>query len=80
MGGSNLDGIPGSDLSGNQHLVPEDALPNTCVPGRNLLFCTYAAALAYRRDLKHAVGGMCEANYSGYPDVATTRLTRRSLR
>jgi 7-cyano-7-deazaguanine synthase len=43
-------------------------LPNTFVPGRNLLFLTYAAALAYRRDLGVLVGGMCETDYSGYPD------------
>lgn len=43
-------------------------LPNTFVPGRNLIFLTFAAALAYRRGLKHIVGGMCETDYSGYPD------------
>ena len=43
-------------------------LPNTFVPGRNLVFLTFAAALAYRRGLKHIVGGMCETDYSGYPD------------
>jgi 7-cyano-7-deazaguanine synthase len=43
-------------------------LPNTFVPGRNLLFLTYAAALAYRRDLGVIIGGMCETDYSGYPD------------
>lgn len=43
-------------------------LPNTFVPGRNLLFLTYAAALAYRRGLKHLVTGVCETDYSGYPD------------
>ncbi len=43
-------------------------LPNTFVPGRNLIFLTYAAALAYRRGLRHIVGGMCETDYSGYPD------------
>jgi 7-cyano-7-deazaguanine synthase len=46
----------------------EDGLPNTFVPGRNLLFLTFAAALAYRRGLRHVVGGMCETDYSGYPD------------
>ncbi len=45
-----------------------DGLPNTFVPGRNLLFFTLAAAIAYRRGLKHLVGGMCETDYSGYPD------------
>lgn len=43
-------------------------LPNTFVPGRNLLFFTYAAALAFRRGIRHLVGGMCETDYSGYPD------------
>ncbi len=46
----------------------EEGLPNTFVPGRNLLFLTYAAALAYRRGLRRIVGGMCETDYSGYPD------------
>ncbi|WP_232631881.1 7-cyano-7-deazaguanine synthase QueC [Methylobacterium sp. Leaf118] len=45
-----------------------DGLPNTFVPGRNLAFLTFAAALAYRRGLRHLVGGMCETDYSGYPD------------
>ena len=45
-----------------------DGLPNTFVPGRNLLFLTYAAALATRRDLRRIVGGMCETDFSGYPD------------
>ncbi|MCA0423982.1 MAG: 7-cyano-7-deazaguanine synthase QueC [Proteobacteria bacterium] len=43
-------------------------LPNTFVPGRNIIFLTFAAALAYRRGLKHIVGGMCETDFSGYPD------------
>lgn len=43
-------------------------LPNTFVPGRNLLFLTFAATIAYRRNLKVLVGGMCETDYSGYPD------------
>ncbi len=45
-----------------------EGLPTTFVPGRNLLFLTYAAALAYRRDLRVIVGGMCETDFSGYPD------------
>ena len=45
-----------------------DGLPNTFVPGRNLLFFTLAAALAYRRGLDVLVGGMSETDYSGYPD------------
>lgn len=45
-----------------------EGLPNTFVPGRNIVFLTFAAALAYRRGLKHIVAGMCETDYSGYPD------------
>jgi len=43
-------------------------LPNTFVPGRNLVFLTFAAAIAYRRGLKHIVTGVCETDFSGYPD------------
>ncbi|MBE9606107.1 7-cyano-7-deazaguanine synthase QueC [Acetobacteraceae bacterium H6797] len=43
-------------------------LPNTFVPGRNIIFLTFAAALAFRRGLKHIVTGVCETDYSGYPD------------
>lgn len=46
----------------------EGGLPNTFVPGRNLVFLTFAAALAYRRGITHVVGGMCETDFSGYPD------------
>ena len=49
-------------------------LPNTFVPGRNLLFFTYAAALGYRRGLLHLVGGMCETDFSGYPDCRNDTL------
>jgi 7-cyano-7-deazaguanine synthase len=48
--------------------IGADGLPNTFVPGRNLVFLTFAAALAYRRGITHIVGGMCETDYSGYPD------------
>ncbi len=46
----------------------ENNLPSTFVPGRNILFLTFAACVAYRRGLKHIIGGMCETDYSGYPD------------
>jgi 7-cyano-7-deazaguanine synthase len=49
-------------------------LPNTFVPGRNLLFFAFAAALGYRRGLRHLVGGMCETDYSGYPDCRDDTL------
>jgi 7-cyano-7-deazaguanine synthase len=48
--------------------MQENGLPNTFVPGRNLLFMMVAATLAYRRGLDVLVGGMCETDYSGYPD------------
>lgn len=51
-----------------------NGLPSTFVPGRNLLFFTFAATIAYRRDLKHLVGGMCETDYSGYPDCRDDTL------
>jgi 7-cyano-7-deazaguanine synthase len=43
-------------------------LPTSFVPGRNLVFLTFAAMLAYRRGARHIIGGMCETDYSGYPD------------
>ncbi|HEU0215627.1 MAG TPA: 7-cyano-7-deazaguanine synthase QueC [Stellaceae bacterium] len=49
-------------------------LLNTFVPGRNLLFFTFAAATGYRRGLRHLVGGMCETDYSGYPDCRDDTL------
>jgi 7-cyano-7-deazaguanine synthase len=52
----------------------ESGLPNTFVPGRNLLFFTFAAAVAYRRGLTTLVGGMCETDYSGYPDCRDNTL------
>ena len=59
-----------------------DGLPNTFVPGRNLLFLTLAAALAYRRGIRVLVGGMCETDYSGYPDCRdeTLRALQSALR
>ncbi len=49
-------------------VMQNDGLPSTFVPGRNLLFLTLAAAVAYRRSCTVLVGGMCETDYSGYPD------------
>ena len=51
-----------------------NGLPNTFVPGRNLLFFTFAATMAYRRGLEVLVGGMCETDYSGYPDCRDNTL------
>lgn len=48
--------------------MSESGLPSTFVPGRNLIFLSFAAALAFRRGITHLVGGMCETDFSGYPD------------
>lgn len=52
----------------------KNGLPNTFVPGRNILFFTFAATVAYRRGLEVLVGGMCETDYSGYPDCRDNAL------
>lgn len=59
----------------------ENGLPATFVPGRNILFLTYAAALAYRRGIATLVGGMCETDFSGYPDCrrSTIDATEQAL-
>lgn len=61
--------IGGSALTDNMKIeMGASGLPTTFVPGRNVLFLTAAAALAYRRDCRDLVGGMCETDFSGYPD------------
>jgi 7-cyano-7-deazaguanine synthase len=59
----------------------EDGLPTTFVPGRNVMFLTAAAALGYRRGIADLVGGMCETDFSGYPDCRneTVQATARAL-
>ena len=54
--------------------VLEGGLPNTFVPGRNLVFLTYAAALGWRTGFTHLAAGMCEADFSGYPDCRADTL------
>jgi 7-cyano-7-deazaguanine synthase len=54
--------------------MTERGLPSTFVPGRNLVFLTYAAALADRRGIDALVGGMCETDFSGYPDCRRDTL------
>ena len=54
--------------------MTDRGLPSTFVPGRNLVFLTYAAALADRRGLTALIGGMCETDYSGYPDCRRDTL------
>lgn len=70
-----LSGVSETALTRESEIrLQEDGLPNTFVPGRNLLFFTFAAALAYRRNARHLVGGMCETDYSGYPDCRDDTL------
>ncbi len=66
----------GATAMTDERAIEMDAngLPNTFVPGRNLLFFNLAAALAYRRGLNVLVGGMCETDYSGYPDCRDNTL------
>jgi 7-cyano-7-deazaguanine synthase len=55
-------------------VMTERGLPSSFVPGRNLVFFVYAAAVADRRGIDHLVGGMCETDYSGYPDCRSNTL------
>lgn len=55
-------------------IMTASGLPSTFVPGRNLIFLTYAAAVAYRRGITSLIGGMCETDYSGYPDCRNVTL------
>lgn len=59
--------------------MQENGLPNTFVPGRNLLFFTLSGSLAYRRGLRHIIGGMCETDYSGYPDCRDDTLKSQQV-
>ncbi|MDR2953810.1 MAG: 7-cyano-7-deazaguanine synthase QueC [Prevotella sp.] len=60
-----------SDIEMDQE-KPEDSYPNTFVPGRNLLFLTFAAVIARSHAIRHIVAGVSEADYSGYPDCRDT--------
>ncbi len=57
----------------------ESGLPTSFVPGRNLVFFAFAGALAYRRGLKHLVAGMCETDFSGYPDCRDDTIKAMQL-
>ena len=59
--------------------MEQGGLPNTFVPGRNLLFLTLAAAVAYRRDLQVIVTGVCETDFSGYPDCRDDTMKAMQL-
>ena len=77
-----LGSISESALTQDRAIALQDnGLPNTFVPGRNLVFLTLAAALGYRRSIRLLVGGMCETDFSGYPDCrdATLQAQQRAL-
>jgi len=59
--------------------VADSGLPNTFVPGRNLIFLAFAGAVAYRRGIRHLVAGMCETDYSGYPDCRDDTIKAMQL-
>jgi 7-cyano-7-deazaguanine synthase len=59
--------------------IAASGLPTTFVPGRNLVFFAFAGALAYRRGAKHLIGGMCETDFSGYPDCRDDTLKAMQL-
>jgi 7-cyano-7-deazaguanine synthase len=63
-------------------VIAENGLPTSFVPGRNLMFLTVAGAVAYRRGITSLVGGMCETDYSGYPDCRddTVKAMQQALR
>ena len=77
-----LKAIGGSALTDARKIeMGADGLPTSFVPGRNVMFLTAAAALGYRRGIADLVGGMCETDYSGYPDCRdeTVQATARAL-
>lgn len=77
-----LKAIGGTALTDNMKMeMGRDGLPTTFVPGRNLMFLQAAAALGYRRGISDLVGGMCETDFSGYPDCRdeTLQATARAL-
>jgi 7-cyano-7-deazaguanine synthase len=59
--------------------ISESGLPTTFVPGRNLVFFSFAGAVAYRRGIKHLVAGMCETDFSGYPDCRDDTIKAMQL-
>lgn len=77
-----LKAIGGSALTDDMAIeMGANGLPTSFVPGRNLMFLAAAAALGYRRGIADLVGGMCETDYSGYPDCRdeTIRATASAL-
>jgi 7-cyano-7-deazaguanine synthase len=78
--GASLAGIGATALTSDAAIqMTSEGLPSTFVPGRNLVFLAYAAAIAYRRGLRRLVAGMCETDYSGYPDCRDDTLKAMQL-
>lgn len=75
------DALTDPDIDVGAGVVETTGLPNTFVPGRNLIFLTYAAAFAYQRGIDHLVTGVAQTDYSGYPDCrqATIAALQRAL-
>jgi 7-cyano-7-deazaguanine synthase len=62
------DALTDTDIAVENKAADEDGLPNTFVPGRNIIFLTFAAAYAYQRNIGHLITGVAQTDYSGYPD------------
>ncbi len=75
------DALTATDIAVESAVNEETGLPNTFVPGRNLIFLTFAAAYAYQRNIAHLVTGVAETDYSGYPDcrAETMRALQTAL-
>jgi len=69
------DALTDPDIDVANEAESETGLPNTFVPGRNLVFLTYAAAYAYQRNITHLVTGVAQTDYSGYPDCREGTIT-----
>ncbi len=76
------DALTDPDIDVEQDVDADTGLPNTFVPGRNLVFLTFAAAYAWQRDIGHLVTGVAQTDYSGYPDCRDGTITalQHSLR
>lgn len=76
------DALTDRDIEIEKNTSADSGLPNTFVPGRNLVFLTFAAAHAYQRGIEHLVTGVAQTDYSGYPDCRedTIRSLQQTLR
>lgn len=69
------DALTDPDIEVGSDTESDNGLPNTFVPGRNLVFLTYAAAFAYQRGIQNLVTGVAQTDYSGYPDCREGTIT-----